>query len=241
MGKKKSESLPQQEEELYRVEKLVDARKWEGKNYYLVKWDGYPSSDNTWEPEVNVLVDDDNSNAGLCADAMKASVLRGTAERPPGPGYPPMAKKYETWLKKQPKEIKEELLAPPSAPSKGKKRSSSSGEKESTSADPEPHTKNTKLSLPEEEEEEEDPDMDQMDVIISLQQNGINPMDVEKILNFKTKPNHSKDTTFWKWTVLLKNGTFVDLPHKFCRQYLHNELLDWFESRISFKGQQRMI
>mmetsp|Transcript_13736 Transcript_13736/g.27310 ORF Transcript_13736/g.27310 Transcript_13736/m.27310 type:complete len:222 (+) Transcript_13736:206-871(+) len=156
MGKKKSESLPQQEEELYRVEKLVDARKWEGKNYYLVKWDGYPSSDNTWEPEVNVLVDDDNSNAGLCADAMKASVLRGTAERPPGPGYPPMAKKYETWLKKQPKEIKEELLAPPSAPSKGKKRSSSSGEKESTSADPEPHTKNTKLSLPEEEEEEEE-------------------------------------------------------------------------------------
>mmetsp|Transcript_13737 Transcript_13737/g.27318 ORF Transcript_13737/g.27318 Transcript_13737/m.27318 type:complete len:164 (+) Transcript_13737:1566-2057(+) len=132
--------------------------------------------------------------------------------------------------------------SPTGEPPRSKISRSDHFEEEGVAADEEEEEGGTPCgTFVEEEEEEEDPDMDQMDVIISLQQNGINPMDVEKILNFKTKPNHSKDTTFWKWTVLLKNGTFVDLPHKFCRQYLHNELLDWFESRISFKGQQRMI
>ena len=43
-------------EEEYEVEKVIDAKqigrkkKW----HYLIKWKGYPASDNSWEPETNV-------------------------------------------------------------------------------------------------------------------------------------------------------------------------------------------
>ena len=42
-----------EEHESYVVEKIIKMKKTQGKNYYLVKWAGYPSSDNTWEPEEN--------------------------------------------------------------------------------------------------------------------------------------------------------------------------------------------
>jgi chromobox protein 5 len=38
----------------FQVEKIVDSRIVKNKIQYLVKWVGYPESENTWEPEVNV-------------------------------------------------------------------------------------------------------------------------------------------------------------------------------------------
>ena len=43
-------------EEEYKVEKIIDMKQmgqWR-KTYYLVKWKGYPTSDNSWEPRENI-------------------------------------------------------------------------------------------------------------------------------------------------------------------------------------------
>jgi hypothetical protein len=43
-------------EEEYEVERILDMKqKGRGhKTHYLIKWKGYPTSDNSWEPEENV-------------------------------------------------------------------------------------------------------------------------------------------------------------------------------------------
>lgn len=41
-------------EEEYTVEKILDKRLRGGKTEYLIKWEGYPDSENTWEPEDNL-------------------------------------------------------------------------------------------------------------------------------------------------------------------------------------------
>jgi hypothetical protein len=43
-------------EEEYEVEKILDAKpRGRGhKMHYLVKWKGYPVSDNSWEPKENI-------------------------------------------------------------------------------------------------------------------------------------------------------------------------------------------
>jgi hypothetical protein len=47
-------------EEEYKVEKILDMKqKGRGhKMHYLIKWEGYPTSDNSWEPEENIQAKD---------------------------------------------------------------------------------------------------------------------------------------------------------------------------------------
>lgn len=43
-------------EDFFDVEEILDKKynARERKNYYLVKWEGYPPEQNTWEPEENL-------------------------------------------------------------------------------------------------------------------------------------------------------------------------------------------
>ena len=58
MPKSKSKKRKQREfeevPEVYSVEKIVKKRVVEGRIQYLLKWVGYPDSENTWEPEDNL-------------------------------------------------------------------------------------------------------------------------------------------------------------------------------------------
>jgi len=40
---------------VFSAERILKRHKHKGKNYYLVKWLGYPESQSTWEPEKNIL------------------------------------------------------------------------------------------------------------------------------------------------------------------------------------------
>lgn len=48
-GKKKKRSNKKKEEE-YEVEAIMDSKKIRGKLHYLIRWKGYTSNDDTWEP-----------------------------------------------------------------------------------------------------------------------------------------------------------------------------------------------
>lgn len=42
------------EEQEYEVETILEKQRISNKHYYLVKWKGYDTSENTWEPEENL-------------------------------------------------------------------------------------------------------------------------------------------------------------------------------------------
>lgn len=50
--------MPSVEEEIYDVEAIVKHRILKGKKQYLIKWLGYPSSQNTWEDEDNIFCEE---------------------------------------------------------------------------------------------------------------------------------------------------------------------------------------
>ncbi|CAD26164.1 CHROMOBOX PROTEIN [Encephalitozoon cuniculi GB-M1] len=41
--------------DIYTVDRIVGDRKKKGVKQYLVKWEGYPDSENTWEDEKNIF------------------------------------------------------------------------------------------------------------------------------------------------------------------------------------------
>lgn len=43
------------EDDVYVVEKIVGSRKRNGVKQYLIKWESYPDSENTWEKEGNIF------------------------------------------------------------------------------------------------------------------------------------------------------------------------------------------
>ena len=73
MGKKK--------EEVYSVEKLVDVKD-DGKKgrMFLVKWKGYPASQNTWEPVANL--EDDCQDMMDALDKKKSPAKASSAKKP---------------------------------------------------------------------------------------------------------------------------------------------------------------
>jgi len=50
-----SREPPEQDDSVYRVEKIVSGEKRGRIRYFLIKWEGYPEEENTWEPERNLL------------------------------------------------------------------------------------------------------------------------------------------------------------------------------------------
>ena len=47
-------SEDEEEDDIYTVEHIVDKKKDGTKVFYLVKWEGFPHSQNTWEPVTNL-------------------------------------------------------------------------------------------------------------------------------------------------------------------------------------------
>lgn len=43
-----------EEEDKWEVEAIIGHRRYRGKPQYLVKWKGYPTSENSWEPMAHL-------------------------------------------------------------------------------------------------------------------------------------------------------------------------------------------
>ena len=52
------ELMPAKEDvDKYKVERIVAKKKIKGKLHFLIKWKGYPKSQNTWEPKTTLMLD----------------------------------------------------------------------------------------------------------------------------------------------------------------------------------------
>ena len=49
-GRRQGQSQEEGSDSIYFIEKIIDKKKINGKEHYLVKWVGFPHSRNTWEP-----------------------------------------------------------------------------------------------------------------------------------------------------------------------------------------------
>ena len=134
--KEESENEPSEqeesEEEKYNVEKIIDKRAIKKGNrrlyQYLVKWEGYPSSTNTWEP---------TSNLKGCPELLKDFNIR-----------------YEK--EKNLKLSRKSLERLSRSPTPKRKRGSVSPKRKQSSVSPKRNKKQKVESEQEEEEEEED-------------------------------------------------------------------------------------
>lgn len=45
-------------EEVYQIEEILDRRRFKGVIQYLIKWQGYESQHNSWEPKCNIICED---------------------------------------------------------------------------------------------------------------------------------------------------------------------------------------
>ena len=77
-GKKRKH---EEEPEEYTVEKILSKRIKNGRIEYLLKWNGFPDSDNTWEPRENLICQElleeyESSLAGKPKDKKKTESKR---------------------------------------------------------------------------------------------------------------------------------------------------------------------
>ncbi|KAM3175149.1 hypothetical protein ACTXT7_009099 [Hymenolepis weldensis] len=78
MSNKSSDNAGEGEE--YIVEKILQMQMRENKRYYLIKWEGYPESESTWEPEENCHCSD-------LIDEFWGKILRSSTESSTSNGF----------------------------------------------------------------------------------------------------------------------------------------------------------
>jgi hypothetical protein len=65
-------------EQEYEVEQILNDKRVSGKPYYLVKWKGYGTSENTWEPIENLT-----NCAALIRQYSRTQKANGPSHQPP--------------------------------------------------------------------------------------------------------------------------------------------------------------
>ena len=109
------------EEETYEVEKLVDMKMEGKKKMFLVKWKGYASKDNSWEPTSNLkdfkdeMAELEKALAGKEDVAPKKGSKRKEPEKPTSVAPPPERKAAKEARVASARSLEEEKAAPKKA------------------------------------------------------------------------------------------------------------------------------